>query len=817
MVGGLERFFRWQPDRDQFARPLQVKTPFKLLFDKLPTGIDNHRIDVALSPEFMDRTRLFVRRTLLHDVTENHWGEPPPPPDSKDLQAVREGYSGLMELTVDRARKHNRLELVQLLQFSVARFLIQLVEEEFERLKNQVKRAKSLDSNQSTGRSVQLHERLVILARSENAVRYRITRRLFREVLKMENMRLSKLRKSVLGRSWPVPKPILFNPMLQLPSLWADEQLMGHYPLICTDRDDPDAFDRVNRLVVGLFREFLPAWSWPLERGGEFELTTSDIQTAARRHQGDHGGLVGYSETRMLLQRSLQPVEYEERRYSWLDSPENIDRIVYSVRHRKSVRTDHDEPEMRTAWNLPRWPAFHHRLLRRITKAFRGTRVELELLACHAAPGLYHELNRQVPVRLLCQYLADRMTRRELQRKLSSLQRRPDPDQVLKVLDRMRGIIKSMPATRRRRRIYSFLRHFALFRRDLKQAYFAHAAMRRIHLLVRPEDIELSRRNGSLMEFPLRQELRPGRQHIRNHVIIKADVRGSTTMTNELRKRDLNPASHFSLNFFEPINKLLENYGAKKVFIEGDAVILSIFEYEDTPYQWLCVAHACGLARKILQVVDDQNVKNRQTGLPELELGLGIAFSDEAPTFLYDEGREIMISPAINRADQLSSCSAAVRNSAYGKRLGRGVLVLAPQPSEQVNKVASDKLVRYNVNGIELDVPAYYKLKSELAFRKVELQTGKRARNDHLLVARYPDLEGHMHALVIREAEVTLWDGERPGKRAADGRCYYQVITDPDMIAYAVEGTSARRRPLPDLSPSPKEEGELPTTPRFFH
>ncbi|PLX62669.1 hypothetical protein [Sedimenticola selenatireducens] len=286
-------------------------------------------------------------------------------------------------------------------------------------------------------------------------------------------------------------------------------------------------------------------------------------------------------------------------------------------------------------------------------------------------------------------------------------------------------------------------------------------------------------------------------------------------MTNELRNRNLNPASHFSLNFFEPINKLLESYGAKKVFIEGDAVILSIFEYEDTPYQWLCVSHACGLARKILQVVDNQNVKNRQNDLPELELGLGIAFSDEAPTFLYDEGREIMISPAINRADQLSSCSAAVKRSEYGKRLGRGVVVLAPAPREIINKESTDKLIRYNVNGIELDFPAYYKLKSELSFRRIELDSGKRSNNDHLLVARYPDLEGHMHVLVIREAAVTLWDGEKAGRQAADGRCYYQVISDPEMIAYAIEQSNQRRRPLPDISGTTAEEKT--TAPRLFH
>lgn len=719
-----------------------------------------------------------------------------------------------MELTVDRARKYNRLELVQLLQFSVVKFLIRLVEDEFERLRNQVKRAKSLDTNQLTGRSVQLHDRLVILARNEPAIRYRITRQLFRELHKLENMRLSKLRKSVLGSTWPVAKPLLFNPMLQLPSLWADEQVMGHYPLVCTDKDDPDAFDRINRLVVGLFQEFLPAWNWPPEHGHEFDATSSDIQTAARRQQGDRAGLVGFTESLMLLKRSLQAVEYQECRNSWLDMPENIDRIIYSAKHRFGLRTVFDDSPLHLIWDNPKWPGFHHRLMKRILKRFRDSGLEMELLACHAAPAVYQELNRQVPVRLLAQYLAGRLARRDLLRKVGSLQSRPNPEQVIKVLDRVHSIIRSMPVRRRRRRVFSFLRHFAMFRRDLKQAYFAHAAMSRIHLLERPEDIELSRRNGSLHDFPLREELRPGLQRIRNHVIIKADVRGSTSMANELRKRNLNPASHFSLNFFEPINKLLESYGAKKVFIEGDAVILSIFEYEDTPYQWLCVAHACGLARKILRVVDDQNVKNRQIGLPELELGLGIAFNDEAPTFLYDEGREIMISPAINRADQLSSCSAAIRQSTYGKQLGRGVMVLTPNPGEMINKAASDKLIRYNVNGIELDVPAYYKLKSELTFRRVTLETGKRAGNDQLLVARYPDLEGHMHALVIREAEVNVWDGECPGEQAADGRFYYQVITDPEMISFAIEGITRRRRPLPNRSGSLANPA---TGPRFFH
>ncbi|MEQ9023334.1 MAG: hypothetical protein RLN82_11345, partial [Pseudomonadales bacterium] len=64
--------------------------------------------------------------------------------------------------------------------------------------------------------------------------------------------------------------------------------------------------------------------------------------------------------------------------------------------------------------------------------------------------------------------------------------------------------------------------------------------------------------------------------------------------TDELQAKGLNPASYFSMRFFNPINKILDTYGATKVFIEGDALILSFLEYESSPQQWFSVARACG-------------------------------------------------------------------------------------------------------------------------------------------------------------------------------------------------------------------------------
>lgn len=800
----------WQPDIDEFAAPLRQSTPFLCLLDRFSKGIDNTHHDVTLSPAFTAKTQQFVRRTLAHETMLNDWGEAPPVPDSKDAQLIVEDYIGMMEVAVDHARKNTRLELIQCLQFAVMKFYLQVVDSEFERLRGQMQRVRDVDQQSSSGRSVQVHERLVDLAKSGPDIKYRLVRQLFRELLKAENMRLSKLRKSVLGRSWVLPKQLMFNPILQLPSLWADEQMMEHYPLVCTDRDDEDGFDRVNRVVVELFAQFLPSWALAADKQPDGETSISDLPSLALRCQHGANSLKGFGEVELVLARSLQTDEIKQGLRSWLDMPENIDRFIYSVSPSAALRTEHDTRFVECSWSHPSWPKFQQRLLKKMLRSIANSGIEKDILACHAAPGVYQELSGTVPVRLICQYLAVRINRKDLQRKLLNIPTVADPDAVIVVLDRTYASIKAMPKPRCRRRVYSFMRHFLLLRRDLKLAYQAYASMDKIRLLERPEDLALSRNNGTLVEFMLRGELRPETNRIRNHVIIKADMRGSTSITSELRRKNLNPASHFSINFFEPINKLLERYGAKKVFVEGDAVILSIFEYEDTPYQWLCVSHACGLARKILQVVDAQNALNRKNGLPELEIGLGIAFSDESPAFLYDEDREIMISAAINRADQLSSCSAAVRKTEYGKGLGRGIAVFTPSNENIVDKVCSDRLIRYNVNGIELDIPAFYKLKSEVALKMISLTTGR--GGGRTLVGQFPDIAGSMHWLVVAETPVLEWDGVRAVAAEKQGRRCYQVVTDQKLIDQAVEVVVRSQR----SKPARLDETQI-ITPRHLH
>ncbi len=782
MFKGLRKRLTLQQDVDDLFSSLPVAATLRFSSERIPKGIDNTNIDVYLCPQFTNSTRILVRRMLLHDIGENCWGEAHPPPSVRDLESFEKAYNGVMEAGVSRARKESSPEQIQLLHFAIIKYLLMSVSEELLQHRDRLQHARTINGDHSSGNAVHLHDKLVTLAQQETALKYRLIRKLFRHVYKIESTTSRKLRKSVLGRSWPIAKEVLFNPVLQLPSLWVEDQFMHHYPLALMRKKDPGCFAKVNTIVTEIFDCCLPAWC----HAPHFEDSADDASVLGRDSAGmrlrhDRGMLSGFLETELLLSGSIQEDEYAGGLCSWLDDPHNMEMILSIKGHsRHARRSVVRKPQVGSP---DQWKALSEQVLSEARRRFRQAGFTNKILSSHEAPKVYKELHGRVPLGLICEYLEGDLPRRKLLQKLSGIKGVTQPDIAKKVLDIAADRIANISKARKDYRIKCFLRDFAVLRRDIKLAYQTHCAMNSIKIMLRDETIALSRSNDSLQEFVQYLDAGGEKDQIRNHVIIKADVRGSTAITTELVDKNLNPATHFSLNFFQPINKLLDSFGASKVFVEGDAIILSITEYEDAPYQWLCVSHACGLARKILQVVDAQNVQNRKHGLPELELGLGVSFNDGSPAFLYDGDKQIMISPAINRADRLSSCAAVLRKTALGEQVKRGVEVVVPVDKGVARKARSDELLGYNVNGIELDMPAFFKLKSELALLRLGGNVPGYSEQSVFYAGRYPDRTGKMHWLVVREAPVRIWIGNSINTEEEWGRRFYEVITDANVIS----------------------------------
>jgi hypothetical protein len=162
---------------------------------------------------------------------------------------------------------------------------------------------------------------------------------------------------------------------------------------------------------------------------------------------------------------------------------------------------------------------------------------------------------------------------------------------------------------------------------------------------------------------------------------------------------------------------------------------------------------------------------------------LGIAYADSAPTFLFDQDRKIVVSPAVERARRLSSCHGLLRRHCP-LPAGRGLCVASPVDGGDDPEAA---LVRYNVFGIELDSGAFAQLHVELPLQRIRLRDRKTSKHDVMFTGNCIDVHGGEHRVLVREKRIRLLMGSRLLDADTDERCYYEVVTEPRLLRRVAE------------------------------
>jgi len=325
-----------------------------------------------------------------------------------------------------------------------------------------------------------------------------------------------------------------------------------------------------------------------------------------------------------------------------------------------------------------------------------------------------------------------------------------------------------------------FLRDFLRYHRDLRRLEALSGGLDAVNLIGSDRIQELSALNGTLYEFLLAEEQRPASDKISRHVIIKADVRDSTKLTRMLLERGMNPASYFSLNFYDPVNKLLPKYEASKVFAEGDALILALLEQEGKGV--LPVSRACVLAREIIEIVRGYNQLLQRAGLPSLELGIGVSFQDSAPMYLMDGDRQIMISDALNESDRLSSCNKRVRKllETMGSPFNVHVFQTANVKGED-----EETIVKYNLNGIRISEAAFRRLQCEISLEPcpVEMVNSWEGKTSQLYTGVVPIGNDIFRKILLRAGKIPTIDSRTLVLQSWTEESYFEVCTNPEMYA----------------------------------
>src|SRR6266481_1274550 len=791
----------------------------------LAIGVDNIHHDVFLSPKFVQAARDYLFDLIRQSTTSTYLpGIELRASRGPDGAGFRRLLSELLQSSLTQAKYHKNVEIDLLFRLGLLKFLTFEIGNQFANLilegKEWIRKR-----GEHFERSQQAHvikARLSELQSARRGVIRRVGQQVAQIVSDVEDNVIAKARRALFGEDFTAYYELCKNRLIFLDGGNDDDFFLEHYILLGNYARDPDRFEAMDTL----FQEFLreagvrlshdPAHTEAIEahtallesvqtvRADIAALEEQRENTLKRLERGDgfftkflnSGDPADLKASLNDLENRLKHQEFklEElgpqidaarqkldffvkdhagRLGEYLNEPENAKRLFDA-----SSASEAEAPT-------------RARLLSQLLDRLEQYEILYHVLASYEIRPIVSDYCPPVHLQQLRKALVSKEELKQIEQVIKHV---PAKKLSLKVIEELSRKIRRYTREEMQALVLKFAADFLRLRRDLRDADHLTTCMERVNLVTTEKARELSRLNNRLYECVLPEEARPDQDNVISHVIIKSDVRGSTRMTQDLLARGLSPASHFSLNLHEPVKKLLDRYGAKKVFIEGDAIILAIFETESTVAYARPVAKACILSRQILTVCNSYNEHASSSDLPALELGLGVAFQGSAPTYWTDGDSRIMISKALNLSDRLSGCAKlAKRMLAKQKTLFSVYQFLNTMEGASAEEL-DEFLVRYNHNGIELNDEGFQKLSEEISLESIEtkLDMPWGRQNVTLYYGEVPRGES-VELLVLRKgfARQLLPDGKIGGPTTHP---YYEVCTSPalyDLVAALIRTQQA--------------------------
>ena len=791
----------------------------------LSIGVDNIHHDVFLSPKFVQAARDYLFDLIRQSTSATYFsGIELRKTKGPDHASFRKLLSELLQSSLTQAKYHKNIEIDLVFRLSLLKFLTFELGNQFANLILEGKEW-IRQRGEHFERGQQAHvikARLSELQSTRRAVVRRVGQQVAQIVVDVEENVISKARRALFGEDFASFYELCKNRLVFLDGGKDDVYFLDHYILLGNYARDPDRFEAMDTLFQEFLREAGLTASHDPSHSEAIQAHTALLDAV----QAIRNDLANLEEQRENMRKRLDRGDRFFKKLLNSGDPADLKASLNDV----ELRLKHQEckleefgPQIDSArQKLDFFVKDHAGKLGEYLNQPDNAKILfdasfgdeagaplraqlltqlLERLEHHEV--LYHVL-ASYEIRPIASDFCPPVHLQQLRKALVSKEELKQVEQVIRQVPAKKLSLKVIEDLSRKIRRYSreemqafvlrFATDFLRLRRDLRDSEHLTTCMERINLVTTENARELSRLNNRLYECVLQEEAKPLQDNVVSHVIIKADVRGSTRMTQDLLSRGLSPASHFSLNLHEPVKKLLDRYSAKKVFIEGDAIILAIFETESTLTYARSVAKACILSRQILAVCNSYNERASDTDLPALELGLGVAYQGSAPTYWTDGDSRIMISKALNLSDRLSGCAKLAKRMLARQKSHFSVFQFLNTMEGASPEELDEFLVRYNLSGIELNEEGFQKLSEEISLDSVETKLdmpwGK--QNVTLYYGEVP-LGESVELLVLRKAfaRQLLPDGKIGG---ATSHAYYEVCTSPalyDLVAALIRTQQA--------------------------
>jgi hypothetical protein len=732
----------------------------KFSLDRLVFGVDSIHIDVHISPQVHTIVKQAVSVSMIkHSRSEYFFEGEKKDRRESEKSALKHVCTDVLLEGINTAKSRSEVQIDFLGQFALAKMFIEEINDGYRNLITRFEiliRTYELSRQYDRDELFKMKEKLTEIKQNQKRIIRLVGEELFQVMADIHAKNLKNIRESNFPSEYILPDHFFINPTLHADNVADDFLLIEAYMLIGQRSDEPDNYSNLKTIIYDLLSK--------MDLGRE---NTTD-------RENDNSG-TGEADILPADGNVLDP---------WLMENDNIDLMFNCFDSKEQYKKAKGRKESTNILlGLKSRLEIQESILQLFYKKFKESRLLKLVVAAYEMKDVYRSYCPPLRPLQIREYLVKPGSRkpivRELKRRKSS---NGNNFSLAQLHETVRRINRSF-SRRKKEHLLSFLRDFSRYHRDRENGRLLKQAMDAINLVGDEKILLLSKKNRLLYEFPLPEERVKEEKPVISHVIIKADIRGSMDVTHTMITRGLNPASYFSLNFFDPISELIGDYNASKEFIEGDAIILSIFENEDTAQGWYSVARACGLAVSMLQIVQRYNDKNQKHDLPILELGIGICYKQSPPAYLFDGDSKIMISHAINLADRLSSCDKKLRKLFKNQERMFNLFVFQNVRDEDIEATADNLSLRYNVNGIELDPEGFAKLSREINLKSIEYP----AENNEtvtLYTGKVPTLSGNYQLLVIREAPILE---VKPGTMDVIGptsRKYYEVCTQQAIYEF---------------------------------
>lgn len=745
---------------------------FDFSLDRLILGVDNIRHDVLISPAFIASTQKVVAQLVArHAGVEKRTDQSRQVSWNQEVVRYQQLYRDLMQDAVNKAKGQGEYQVEILAQTALTKMLLMEIRAQYERLIRRMKKAvrkSDLAAHNDLAEAPKLKTKLQRILQDREAIQKQVGLEICGFWQKVEKKEVRPMHEAIFGKRRSCFTDVLNNPILHVEQPDNEMFMLAEYDLALGRRiEDPDRYESLLYFIRHLLN-YIDLMD-PSSAGHSVEqrLTLPKLQDPEAN-------------------RSSQKA-YNKKIRGWIQYQDNMDLMLNWQRTKGEYQTlKKKQMDSAVLADLKNRIKGQKKLLNFFYRQFRQNGLMERIVASYEMLPEYLEYCPPLIPQQIIQYLTLPKSRKVIKNRLKRMRKVYNRSFTLRPLNKKIKSMEQMTAAKKKAYLVRFMNAFVRYHRDKSNAEIINEAMERVHLATEEKVVNLSRENNTLYEFLLPHEQASVKTPIINHVVVKADVRGSTDITHQMNERGLNPASYFSLNFFDPISGLLAEYGASKIFIEGDAIILSIFEREDTPSGWYGVARACGIAINMLLIIQRYNQKSKRYQLPILELGIGIGYLDKAPTFLFDGNNRIMISPAINHADRLSSCSKTGRRIFANKKSLFKAYVFQTLSDEAMAATKDDLYMRYNVNGIELNAAGFEKLSREIDLKLLHGNfVDIPGQKSNLYFGKFPTISDRYQSLLIREAHIPVVDPNTLKTQRITSHKYYEVCTHPKLYAWA--------------------------------